>query len=294
MTILNINLRVFVAVIGLLFVATGSLRAQDNPHWNKNTCKTCHAQASPVAGGASLIDGQQTEALCDSCHGDRGDALPCRHQSDIAVDATMLDEVFSESTKDGKIVCSTCHDIVYQCERPKAYYGLENPGFLRDRTSRNTADYCIRCHEIDSIEKLNPHVGVAASPPSATCTLCHASIPAASADGQLDWEFNTEADLNDMCKGCHNVASHPKSSFTRNASPDWVHLAVPSDQILLKMRESEKLKGISLPLEPDTGKVYCATCHSPHDFKVGGGHGSQVGTKHKLRTNNICQACHEK
>jgi predicted CXXCH cytochrome family protein len=102
---LNINLKVSVAVIALLCTATGSIQAQDNPHWNKNTCETCHAQASPVAGGASLIDGQQAEALCNSCHGDRGDALPCRHQSDITVDAAELDEVFRGSMKDGKIVC---------------------------------------------------------------------------------------------------------------------------------------------------------------------------------------------
>jgi uncharacterized Zn finger protein (UPF0148 family) len=291
---LNTNLKVSVAAIALLCAATGSSQAQDNPHWNKSTCQTCHSQASPVDGAASLIDGQQAEALCDSCHGDRGGALPCRHQSDIAVDTTKLDEVFRGSTKDGKVVCSTCHDIVYQCKRPKAYYGLENPGFLRERASRVTANYCNKCHETDSIEKLNPHVGVAASPPSATCRLCHESIPAASADGQIDLAFNAGADLNDMCRGCHNVASHPKSSFTRKPSPDWVHLAVPSDEIMRKMRESENLKGISLPLEPDTGKVFCATCHNPHDFKVDSGNGSQVGTIHKLRTNNICQACHEK
>jgi uncharacterized Zn finger protein (UPF0148 family) len=294
MTVLNINHKISVAITALLFVATGSLQAQDNPHWNKNTCQTCHSQESPAKGSASLVDGQEAEVICESCHGDRGDALPCRHQSDIAVGSAELEEVFLGSIKDGKIVCSTCHDIVYQCERPKAYYGLENPGFLRDRTSRNTSDFCARCHESDSIEKLNPHKGVAASPPSATCTLCHESIPATSADGQLELAFNAGADLNDMCRGCHKTASHPKSSFTRKPSPDWVHLAEPPEKILRKMRETESLTGVSLPLEPDTGKVFCATCHNPHDFKVGSGNGSQAGTSHKLRTNNICQACHEK
>ena len=207
MTILNINLKVCAAAFVSLLITGHSSWAQENPHWNKSTCQTCHSNALPVDGEASLKDGQQIEALCDSCHGERGDARPCRHQSDIAVDANTLDEVFRMSLKDDKVVCSTCHDIVYQCERPKAYYGLENPGFLRDRTSRNTAEYCVRCHEKDDIEKLNPHGGVAASPPAATCTLCHDSIPAASADGSLDLTFNVGTDLNDLCRGCHN--RHP-------------------------------------------------------------------------------------
>ena len=39
----------------------------------------------------------------------------------------------------------------------------------------------------------------------------------------------------------------------------------------------------------------CATCHNPHDFKVGGEHGSQEqAIKSRLRLNNICQACHDK
>ena len=40
---------------------------------------------------------------------------------------------------------------------------------------------------------------------------------------------------------------------------------------------------------------FCATCHNPHDFKLGGEHGSQErATESRLRINDICQACHDK
>ena len=213
----------------------------------------------------------------------------------MAAQATNVDEGFRDSMKDGKIVCSTCHDIVHQCERPKAYYSLDNPGFLRDRGSDNSAEFCLRCHEAEGIEKLNPHDGVAGAPPKATCMLCHQSIPAASAAGGLDIAFNMRTDLSDTCFGCHNVRSHPKGYFTRGPDVEWAHLAVPSADMLQKMQEVAAETGVSLPLEPETGRVNCATCHNPHSFNVGGGSVSQQMVNNgRLRLDNICRACHDK
>jgi hypothetical protein len=293
-TTLNINLDAWVAGLAILLM-TGQLSwAQDNPHWNKNTCQTCHTDAAPVDGLASL-NAADAESLCESCHGERGGALSCRHVSGVSIGDLTVDESLRNALKDDKIVCSTCHDSVYQCERPKTYYRFDNPGFLRDPLSTHPADYCFKCHVSEVVEKLSPHAGVEGTPAKATCMLCHESIPATTATGQLNLAFNMRTDINDTCRGCHNVRSHPTSTFTRGPKVEWGHLVVPPEDILQNMRENEATSGVILPLEPETGKVFCATCHNPHDFKVGGEHGSQSReVKHRLRQENICQACHEK
>jgi hypothetical protein len=270
--------------------------AQDDPHWNKNTCQTCHTDATPVAGNISLHEGD-AEALCETCHGDRGSAPSCPHVSDIAVDTNDVGEKFLGSLKDGEVVCTTCHDVTYQCKQPSLQYSFHNPGFLRDRTSRNTGDYCFECHEKDGYEKLNPHTGATSSPPRPTCLLCHKSIPETSNTGNLIVEFNMQNDLNDTCRGCHDVKPHPKGmSFGGpQSTEEWLHFVTPSAEVLENMQEAQAETGIGLPLNPLNGEVFCATCHNPHDFKLGGEHGSEErAIDHRLRMNNICQACHDK
>ena len=94
----------------------------------------------------------------------------------------------------------------------------------------------------------------------------------------------------------NNTIPHPKSmSFTRESNDEWVHLVVPSSDVLARLSTKQAELGIELPLDPQTGEVFCATCHNPHSFKIGGEHGSQSkDVKHRLRMDNICQACHEK
>ena len=280
---------------GVLLISAWA-SAQDDPHWNKGTCQVCHENAAPVAGNVKLHE-DDAEALCDTCHGARGSAASCRHSSDIAVDTQNFGDKFNGSLKEGKIVCTTCHDITYQCKNPTRQYSFHNPGFLRDRTSRDTGDYCFECHEKAGYEKLNPHAGTAVDPARPTCPLCHTGIPETSNTGQLVVDFNMPDDLNDTCRGCHVVQSHPKSmSFGGPQSmEEWVHLVVPSAEVLENMREAQAETGIGLPLNPLSGEVFCATCHNPHDFKLGGEHGSQEREmKNRLRVNDICQACHDK
>ena len=295
MTILITRYGQVLLAVGSLVLGSDAL-AQDDPHWNKNTCQTCHVNATPVAGNISLHEGD-AEALCATCHGDRGGALPCRHASDIAIGELDLGEKFAPFLKDEKMVCTTCHDVPYQCGHPTQQYSFHNPGFLRDRTSRNTGDYCFECHEKSGYEKLSPHTGITGSPPRPTCLLCHSSMPETSSTGQLIVEFNIQNDLNDTCQGCHVVQPHPKSmSFGSSQSTDeWVHFVVPSAEVLEHMKKAQAETGIGLPLNPQNGEVFCATCHNPHDFKLGGEHGSEEQVaRYRLRINNICQACHDK
>jgi hypothetical protein len=270
--------------------------AQGSPHWKKNTCQTCHVEPAPVDGLVNLNE-SDAEALCETCHGDRGDAIPCRHASGIPIGDVAIPESLGASLKDDKVVCSTCHDIVYQCEHARPHFSYQNRGFLRDRTSRDSSDYCFKCHDSSEYGKLNPHAGVTGMPPRSTCFLCHASIPEASVTGELLVKFNMQHDMNDTCRGCHNVRPHPKGMTYggKSVREEWIHLITPSAAVIENMRESQIETGIGLPLNPLNGEVFCATCHNPHDFKLGGEHGSEEQVaKNRLRMNNICQACHDK
>jgi hypothetical protein len=287
------NTRMRLAVLFVVLSSAGA-NAEDNPHWNKDGCQTCHVEVAPTDGLVNL-NAPDAEAMCDACHGDRGDARPCRHSSGLPIGDFAIEEQLRASLKDGQVVCSTCHDIVYQCERPRVQYSFENPGFLRNRTSRRSGEYCFKCHEKAGYDKLSPHAGIAGSPPRPTCLLCHKSFPETGSTGQLEVEFNMQDDLNDTCRGCHDVRPHPRNLFAANTTDEWVHFVAPSAEVLENMREAQAETGIGLPLNPQNGEVFCATCHNPHDFKVGGEHGSQErAIKNRLRVNDTCQACHDK
>jgi predicted CXXCH cytochrome family protein len=285
------------AVLTLLFapVVAG---AADSPHWTKDGCQNCHVEAAAVNGAINLT-AESAEALCENCHGDRGDALPCRHSSGIPVGQITIDESLRASLKNGRIECSTCHDIVYQCERPKEHFRLQNIGFLRERTSRKASDYCFKCHDLSTVDRLNPHDGVSGNPPRPTCNLCHDGIPGSSNLDGLNVAFNMQHDLNDACRGCHNVRPHPTTvrfSFGASESTeDWEHLVAPSEAVLANMRKAEAETGVVLPLSPVNGEVFCGTCHNQHGFMLGEGAASTQGRPHhRLRTREICQVCHDK
>jgi len=271
----------------MLCLVAPAAAAQDDPHWNKNTCDACHDSNKPVVGAAGL-QGGHAEALCETCHGDRGKALSCRHTSGMAEGSVTVTGRLRPAMTEGQVVCGTCHDITYQCTHPTRQYSLHNPGFLRNRTSRETGDYCFQCHEQSGYEKLNPHKG-AASSPGPTCLLCHETNPDVIVTGRPEVNFNMQHDLNDACRGCHVVRPHPKSmSFAASQAPEeWVHLVAPSAEVLGNMRDSQSETGVGLPLNPLNGEVFCATCHDPHEA-------GEPALKHRLRVDDICQACHDK
>jgi predicted CXXCH cytochrome family protein len=282
---------------GVLLLFGGNLLLQSaayadgSPHWSNTGCQACHAEAAPVDG--ANLQAADAESLCESCHGSRGAAKACRHGSEIPVREMKIDATLSPALKDGQVVCSTCHDVVYQCKRARVEYSFQNPGFLRDRTSRHTGEYCSKCHSEPALTRLNPHKGVTGNSPKATCPLCHVNIPESDGAGELRVSFNMQHDLNDACLGCHNVRPHPRKLFTYSKQEEdrWVHLVSPAADVLEKMQQAASTTGVALPLNPQNGEIYCATCHDPHEFK-GGPVAEQP--KHRLRADDICQVCHDK
>lgn len=273
-----------------VLLASALAFASENPHWNKATCNTCHFEASPEAGNAALRQAS-AEIGCMECHGDRGGMLACRHRSDLPVDASRVPDHYRAALDGGRITCTTCHDLTFQCRNPNIAYSLQNPGFLRNRVSHDTADQCFECHDEQQYAALNPHAGTTGDWLQPNCLLCHERIPPSTEGRVDDVSFNMQHDLNDMCRGCHDVLPHP-TGISFGAKPEgWVHLVRPSVDVLGKMERWEAASGLSLPLSPYDGEIYCATCHNPHE-RVADSAAQQP--EDRLRADNICQACHEK
>ena len=270
------------------------VRAADDaadPHWNKSTCETCHDTVSPTPENLGLKSAGDEE-LCEGCHSSRGGAKSCRHNSGIPAGDVVISDIHTSSLEDGNIVCTTCHDLTLQCLNPSKSYSYANPAFLRDKTSRNRADYCYQCHEASDYEKLDPHAMESGDPAQPTCTLCHATMPLKDENGWISADFNMPDNLNDICFGCHRVAPHPGFSF---AGPvGWDHLVVPSQEVLDNMKQAEQTFGLIFPLDPKTGEMHCATCHNPHPETLEGYPVADLpGSEHRFRVDDICQACHD-
>ncbi|MBI5344993.1 MAG: hypothetical protein HZB83_06630 [Deltaproteobacteria bacterium] len=103
-----------------------------------------------------------------------------------------------------------------------------------------------------------------------------------------------------MCYRCHQMPPHPaREGVTQTmvvfASPN--HLRVPPDHIRNNIRISLKDAPVILPLEPKTGKIFCATCHNPHERGVLTDRADMgADSTRRLRTPgvDICEYCHRK
>jgi hypothetical protein len=259
-------------------------------HWNKATCGACHAGGPPAAGNIALKHAPLEEG-CSECHDGRGGAPGCRHRSDLPVGDLSVPEYYKAAMINDRITCRTCHDVTFQCNNPDIAYSFQNPGFLRNRVSRDTADQCFECHDSQRYAALNPHAGTIEDWPEPTCLLCHERVPQSTANRASGVSFNMQRDLNDICRGCHDVRPHP-TGMSFGAKPEgWVHLATPSADVRGKMERWEAATGLRLPLSPYNGEIYCATCHDAHESAEGV---AAQQPEDRLRADNICQACHEK
>ena len=276
-------------MLATVLLAWGPAAATESPHWNKATCDACHSEASPAQGRAALRHATAEDG-CMECHGARGGMLGCRHRSDLPVGDMAVPEYYDATLNGGRITCTTCHDLTFQCNNPNVAYSLQNPGFLRNRVSHSTADQCFECHDEQEYAALNPHQGTIKDSPRPTCLLCHERDPQPAASGGIDVSFNMRHDLNDMCRGCHDVKPHPTGMSFGAPAEGWVHLVRPSTEVLGKMQRWEAVTGTKLPLSPYNGEIHCATCHNPHEFE---GPAAQQHVD-RLRSDDVCQACHEK
>lgn len=284
--------------LGLVLAAPMTTWAQDgdaSPHWVRGACQVCHTQGQPNAADARLKS--TAGALCAGCHED-GDATACPHRSDLSTGdeaPAQVDDALGKALVDGSIACTTCHDLSVQClgNRDARY---RNPAFVRGGPFKDTSEFCFLCHKSRYYKKLSPHRQVRGGKvQEQTCVFCHEEVPGKETGRRIAYRMGR--DLAKQCTGCHPVAPHPSAMGfgIGSDSNSWIHLVAPPEAVLERMRLTEKRTGAKLPLDPTTGKIFCATCHNPHDEDLPGyAAASPAGEGHKLRVPDLCGACHDK
>ena len=272
---------------------TGAAADPGNPHWRANGCPACHATTQPRAGAARLA-AASAAALCAQCHDDRT-APGCRHRSAIMPGAArreQFDTALQAALVDGRVNCTTCHDLAPHCARdPGQRY--RNAAFLRGGPFEDPAEQCFGCHRKSAYRRSTPHMHVRKGEIQADkCVFCHGSVPQRDADGPwLPVTFATQAPLSKLCDGCHVTGPHPSGPAI--GASGWVHLVVPPAAYRERMARSVAERGGALPLDPRTGAIGCATCHNPHHSGLEGYPTSGEKAPARLRYAAICGVCHE-
>jgi len=275
-----------------------------DPHWRDNACQNCHSASRPSRSKPGLRH-KDPDQLCNTCH-DPASRHAYIHPSDIAPRTGMrrrMPPAYRQAMKNGRIVCTTCHDLPAQCldERRKEQHA--NPMFLRGAPFAQRSDPCYLCHDASAYARVNPHDQITdgGQVREATCVLCHDEVENLQSAAVIeDVGFNIEHDLVTMCTGCHPWMPHPggkfmfTESFKDRKQPD--HLTIPSKQMRKYMQRMAVKNNIILPLDPTTGKVYCATCHNPHERGLLKNSAAARGADadKRLRMKNLCINCHDK
>lgn len=137
----------------------------------------------------------------------------------------------------------------------------------------------------------------------AKCAICHPEVPdIEKAKSIEDVKLLFEDDLKQGCYRCHPQRIHPGGEWIGTAlgrekgAPN--HLIVPPPQIRENIELSMKENSVILPFEPGTGKIFCGTCHNPHERGLLIGK-ADTGADNEKRLRampggSVCQHCHRK
>lgn len=279
-----------------------------DPHWREDSCRACH-RGSPGDNDPKLR-GKDINGLCNNCHD-----LVSVHNYIHAVGMAPSDEKrnrmpepFSQAIRrgGGVVTCIACHDLPMQCKKDRFEEKVLNPLFFRGGPYKERTDLCFNCHNPTHYERLNPHDQISDEGELNTqrCLVCHSITPnRREAKSIGDVSFNVSDDLTKLCTGCHPWQPHPGGAWAQYAKssngegPN--HLVKPPEAILKRLKETELKLDIVMPLDPTSGRVFCATCHNPHERGVQHYPRADRGADgvKRLRRGGgmaICDSCHNK
>ncbi|MDH5181055.1 MAG: hypothetical protein OEZ39_10670 [Gammaproteobacteria bacterium] len=274
-----------------------------NPHWQADGCTACHTGKASKTN-LRLRD-KDIDRMCNTCHTELS-AHSYIHVSDIKVPKAMLQRMpgqFRNAVKRdaNKLTCITCHDLPMTCKKERKKEQGANPMFFRAGPYDSRSGLCYHCHDATKYQRMNAHKQIADNGKllPGKCELCHKTTRnLADAVGIGEVDFQVTEDLSRLCWGCHRWKPHPGGSFTffsgQGGTPN--HLVKPSARIQERMREMQEKNAILFPLEPGTGKVFCGTCHNPHQEGVIKNKAAAKGadSNKRLRMQEICINCHDK
>ncbi|GBD96303.1 MAG TPA: hypothetical protein ENG83_00490 [Nitrospirae bacterium] len=258
-------------------------------HYTGKYCSECH-EKTPVKGGNKFLkSGGDFTQLC-KCHGYTPGAYI--HPAGVVPSEEKRKKIPEDfPLKDGRISCSTCHDIYLQCRKNPRLKVL-NKRFLRGAPYVSRTTLCFRCHDEKKYRMLDPHNQLTEKGAIIVdkCLYCHVKKP--DEKTATFKEVRLIGNLEALCFRCHFKQSrfHPI-----NAN----HLVKPSPAIIKNMKDAEQKFGIILPLNYE-GKITCPTCHNPHERGVipwDKPSAKGASEKYRLRLSElnlqICIACHK-
>lgn len=263
------------------------------PHWRQGYCFACHSKNAKKYPSSFKRKGN-IEKVCKNCH----DAI----SGDMLIHAIGM--VPSKQIKlrmpksfkllsDGKIGCLTCHELKYQCLEKEYKRKMEDSKFFRGGPYKNRTDLCWKCHKKKSYGRLNPHdqINDEGELMEDICLYCHDELPDPRVDKGIGAVKFVVDDLKLLCQRCHRNRPHPGGQFM-----NFDHLVTPSPKIKFFIGLAEKKYNVALPLEPGTGRIFCATCHNPHERGVLRGRynkGADAPQRLRLKSGfQICSGCH--
>lgn len=286
---------------GLVAEGKLTLAQVPNPHWRQDACSACH-NGKPVRGDLKLRD-KDINRMCNTCHGAITDHSFI-HPTGMPVPRPMQSRMtasFAQAVKrsGGTMSCITCHDLPKTCLPQRVNERGLNPRFFREGPYPDRSALCYRCHDPKQYMRLNPHdqIDKDGNLRKSTCQVCHDHVPDVSAARSIaDVDFVVAGDLVAMCANCHPVKPHPGGFSFSNGGGLPNHLRIPSERVVQRREQMQKDNEIVLPLDPNTGKVFCGTCHNPHArgvIRVKAA-AKGAGEKQRLRMQEICENCHDK
>jgi len=133
------------------------------------------------------------------------------------------------------------------------------------------------------------------------CLICHKKMPdTENLKSPVNWELRFKKDINKNCYICHVVKKHPGVEGVGPRMSGFVapsHLTTLSRRLYLNMRLEKKEVPVLIPLDPATKKIFCATCHNPHERGLLYGRANWGADQEVLLRSeglDICQYCHRK
>lgn len=263
------------------------------PHWRPGYCFSCH-RTSPAVSADKFKYGGDIVRVCSNCHDLVSGQLYIHAVGMVPSDRkkARMPENFALS-KDGKISCITCHELKYQCLKKEYYRKEANPRFFRGGPYAVRTALCYNCHQRERYERLNPHdqINDEGELNEDICLYCHEELPDPQKDKGINRVKFVVEDLKDLCQRCHRDRPHPGGHWI-----NFDHLVKPPKRVRFWKSRTEKIKDVYLPLEPDTEKIFCCTCHNPHERGVlRGKYNRGADSDRRLRLGagfELCGACH--
>ena len=266
------------------FKSTPGVRVQkkENIHYTGKYCKECHVK-TPEKGGAKFLkyDGD-FEKLCGRCHDSASNYV---HPAGMKPTEGKIGKIpASFPLKNGRVSCSTCHDLYLQCREspnPKKKTSLRGAPF------KKRTDFCFNCHNKKSYEmqKVHDQLNANGDMVDEKFLYCHVEKPDVEQTKYKNIKLleNSAA----ICQGCHVISgTHVGGGFN--------HLVKPSAKALADIKHMENEFNLIMPLD-DNGKMTCITCHNPHAKGVIPAElpaAKGADSKSRQRLPGLCVECH--